>query len=225
MPARCSDVSGGLVATIKGLRKHGALLSVFEVIDGLFGKGGTDASRPYCRMQLTRWRRFRWDLTRLDSTPETPTRFTIRPALKEDEDVIKKVILSAFSMDLAWADAFKSLTPEMLKTLEEQFPLHPEYTQVALHGSRIIGVSSVTPEAEASNHLITGPCILHEYRSRGIGSALLRASLESLRQAGLSHAFGITADRTIAARFVYSKFGGTAEKYETGAQPGPQIAA
>lgn len=176
-------------------------------------------------MQLSRWKRFRWDLERLEPPLEPPARFTIRPALKEEEDAIRKTVLSAFSMGLAWADAFRKMNPDMIKTFDEQFPLHPEHTQVVLHGTRIMGASMVTTDPDAANHLITGPCIIHEYRSRGLGSALLRASLEVLRAEGLTHAYGVTADRSVAARFVYPKFGGVMETYHINSPPGPQVAA
>ena len=69
-------------------------------------------------------------------------------------------------------------------------------------GARIIGVSVLDRAENAENHLLTGPCILHEYRSRGLASLLLRSSLDTLRTAGLKHAYGIARDKTAAARFV-----------------------
>lgn len=176
-------------------------------------------------MQLTHWKRFRWDLTRLEGALNIADHYTIRAAQKDELDAIKKVISSAFSMDMAWTNAFKTLTPDLLKFIEDQFPEHAENTQVILHGSRIIGVSVIHPHSEAANHLITGPSILHEYRNRGLGSALLKASLEMLQKSGLTHAFGVTVDRSVAARFVYPKFQATIEDYGTGMRLGiPQAA-
>jgi len=54
------------------------------------------------------------------------------------------------------------------------------------HGSRIIGASVISTEAEADMHLIPGPCISMEYRNRGFGTRLLEAALSRLREAGLS---------------------------------------
>jgi len=78
---------------------------------------------------------------------------------------------------------------------------------VAQHGSRIIGVSVLDADPDSLNHLSSGPVILHEYRNRGLGSALLAASLNFLRQEGLSKVRGVTRANSTAARFIYSKFG------------------
>ena len=71
---------------------------------------------------------------------------------------------------------------------------------VAQHGSRIIGVSVLDADPDSLNHLSSGPVILHEYRNRGLGSALLAASLNFLRQEGLSKVRGVTRANSTAAR-------------------------
>ena len=57
-------------------------------------------------------------------------------------------------------------------------------------------------------HLVSGPCVLIEYRSRGIGGSLLGATLEALRARGLSEALGRTRPNGPSAKFLCRKFGG-----------------
>jgi predicted N-acetyltransferase YhbS len=54
---------------------------------------------------------------------------------------------------------------------------------VICHGQRIIGASALSTEMDAENHLLSGPCVLMEYRNRGLGTALLYYSLKQLRTA------------------------------------------
>jgi ribosomal protein S18 acetylase RimI-like enzyme len=54
--------------------------------------------------------------------------------------------------------------------------------------------------------------VLQEYRGRGLGSALLRASLAGLREAGFARAYGVARAKTAASRFLYTKFGGQGER-------------
>ena len=52
----------------------------------------------------------------------------------------------------------------------------------------MIGASILVPDPTRGNHLTPGPCVLMEYRNRGLGTALLEESLRQLRAAGLSRA-------------------------------------
>jgi predicted acetyltransferase len=82
------------------------------------------------------------------------------------------------------------------------------------HGQRIIAASLLNMEADAETNLLSGPCVLAEYRNRGIGSALLQESLHSLAAGGLTVAYGICRDRSPVEKFVYRKFGSVSEAYE-----------
>ena len=78
---------------------------------------------------------------------------------------------------------------------------------VLTHGPRIIAASVLNTEVDADSHLVSGPCVLSEYCNRGLGTALLHASLLQLREAGLTKAAAITKENTAAGKFVYRKFG------------------
>jgi GNAT superfamily N-acetyltransferase len=83
-----------------------------------------------------------------------------------------------------------------------------------VHGPRIIASSCLSMDSDADNHLFSGPCVLPEYRSRGLGAALLLYSLHSLRQAGLHVARAICKDGTTACKFVYPKFASVVDDYD-----------
>jgi GNAT superfamily N-acetyltransferase len=85
---------------------------------------------------------------------------------------------------------------------------------VITHGNRTIGASLFKPSPETSNHLLSGPFISSEYRNRGFGSLLLKESLLVVAKQGASQVFGITRSTSPAAKFVYTKFGGTSDSYE-----------
>jgi N-acetylglutamate synthase-like GNAT family acetyltransferase len=175
---------------------------------------------------ISSWLRFRWDLSALDTGEAIPNApFHLRSAAKDDEDSTYKVISSAYFMESTSLDASKEFYAHLQERIRQVFSHEPVSGLLLLHGSRVIGASLLNPAHDAENNLLTGPCIVHEYRSRGLGSTLLKASLIALRDAGLKHAYGIVSDRTAAARFVYTKFGGASEPYEARGEDEPLLAA
>ena len=173
------------------------------------------------------WQRFTWDLTKVRvGDGSSPAPFVLREVDSEEEAVVEKVTGSAFRMDSGWGNFQDALLGHLSRQVQSAFA-KPEGHRglVLLHGSRIIGSSVIALDANASAHLMTGPCVLHEYRSRGLGTALLQASLAALASAGLKTARGIARDRTIAARYIYPKFGGIAEPWEPDFEAAPKIAA
>jgi GNAT superfamily N-acetyltransferase len=167
------------------------------------------------------WQRFHWDLEKsLDaSRPELPP-FVFRGAEKSESEIALKVISSSLMMERAWTGTATEFARGLEKRCEEAFEHEQPACVVVLHGSRVIGASVLDLAVDAEFHLLTGPCILHEYRSRGLGSALLHQSLTRLRDEGLRRVTASARVNSVAARFIYTKFGGVAEPIET-----PKIAA
>jgi GNAT superfamily N-acetyltransferase len=158
-------------------------------------------------MKLVNWARFQWDLSKLPGPEQHISEpYAIRSASKEEANQVCKVVYSAFSLDSDWADVFRHLQDYFESEFEELFDAENRHCLVITHGSRIIAASALSTEEEAENHLITGPCILHEYRNRGLGSALLYESLLALRENGLGCASGITRRSVPAGRFLYTKY-------------------
>jgi GNAT superfamily N-acetyltransferase len=161
-------------------------------------------------MKLVRWKRFTWDLSKLPPADSTlPAHYAVRPAMKEDVKPAHDVIFSAFSLDAAWSDTLKSFRARLEAQLDGAFAKPDPSVLVITHGQRIIAASLLSADPGGENHLLSGPCVLAEYRNRGLGTALLRKSLEYLRDAGLTTAFGVCKEMAPTAKFVYRKFGST----------------
>jgi GNAT superfamily N-acetyltransferase len=82
------------------------------------------------------------------------------------------------------------------------------------HGGRIVGSTLLMTDPDAPAQLVPGPCILMEYRNRGLGSLLLCSALRHLRDGGMTHVCARTRESSPAARFLYPKFGGQSSLIE-----------
>jgi predicted N-acetyltransferase YhbS len=165
-------------------------------------------------MKLVRWKRFHWDLSKLPPAESTlPAQFVVRPATKEDAKAVREVIFSAFSLDAAWSDTLKSFSAKLDAQLEGAFSRPNPSVLVVTHGQRVIAASLLALDPGSENHLLSGPCVLAEYRNRGLGTALLRESLQYLRDGGLSSAHGVCKEMAPTSKFVYRKFGSTSEPF------------
>ena len=166
-------------------------------------------------MKLVRWRRFIWDLTKLPpQKPALPKHYTLRAATRDEARTVRILIFSAFSLDTAWSDAFVIFRDQLEQQLENSFSREPVPALVITHGQRIIAASALDTDAGAETNLISGPCVLVEYRNRGFGTALLYGSLSQLKQAGLKRCKGFCKETAPATKFVYPKFGSTNESFE-----------
>lgn len=162
-------------------------------------------------MKLLNWVRFTWDLNGFPfSAVDLPTHYQIGPATDEDEKAVRKVLSCSFMLDPAWNPAIAEVMHSLQSWLDRAF-VAEDHTCLALrHGSRIIGASVLCLHPAAENHFAPGPCILMEYRNRGFGTKLLEASLQLLKDAGLSHASGLARELSPVAKFLYPKYNGVA---------------
>lgn len=155
--------------------------------------------------------RYIWELKSLPSdVGEMPEPFTVRTAGEEEADEVMSIVQACYNLDPEWSGCALhikgTVLPGVMKTLaKEQTCLFVQ------HGNRIIGASVYDCEPEDGGvHLVTGPCVLIEYCSRGIGGALLGATLSALRERGLTVAGGQTRPNSPSAKYLCSKFGGKA---------------
>ncbi len=171
------------------------------------------------------WQRFHWNLDKglIESGPEQPP-FIFRAAEAADLDAVLKAVSSALLMERAWTGTGTEFSAKLDERCEKAFEGDMPACVVVQHGSRIIGASVLNPAIDASAHLVTGPCVLHEYRSRGLGSALLQQSLERLYRDGLRRVTALARVNSTAARYVYRKFGGVSEIVAKPAEE-PKLAA
>jgi hypothetical protein len=173
-------------------------------------------------MKFVRWKRFTWDLKELPpSAPQLAGRYSVRPASVEDRAAVTKIVLSSLLLDPTWADAMAVGREWLTSQIDLSFEREAVPAIVLTHGQRVVAASVITSEPDAESHLLSGPCVSMEYRSRGMGSALLYHTLTALRQAGLRQAHGLTKDGMQAAKFVYPKYGATAVEYRFQPMPVP----
>lgn len=160
-------------------------------------------------MKLENWACYSWNLKDFATgCPPVAPSFSIRPATPEDEEAVRAVVLSSFTLDSAWSPFLREIRPLVETALASIFhEKHVPHCLVVAHGARVIGASGMTLEPEAKNHLLTGPCLSMEYHNRGLATTLLAQSLLLLRDAGLSAARGITRKGSVSAQFIYTKFG------------------
>lgn len=165
-------------------------------------------------MKLVRWRRFTWDLSKLPQQKlPLPAHYNLRIATREDARAAHNVISSAFSLDTSWSDTFKTFREALDQQLDAAFVKEGVPGLVITHGQRIIAASVLNTDVDAESNLVSGPCVLVEYRNRGLGTALLHASLQQMQSSGLARVHGICKDTAPTSKFVYPKFGATSEIY------------
>lgn len=157
----------------------------------------------------TPWNHFVWQTTSISTPLILNPPFSLRYARLEEKEKATQVALLSLKMNTEWHDATDVASTCIKEAAEQAFFEGSEPSCLVIaHGQRIIGVSILNLHSEALYHLASGPWVLMEYRNRGLGSALLYASLQELAQRGLTEARGMTRANSTAARFVYSKFAG-----------------
>jgi len=170
------------------------------------------------------WQRFRWNLDNyLDESSLSMPPFIFRTAESNELAIVLRVVSSALLMERAWTFKDASFRRDLEKRCEQAFESKPPSCMVVQHGARVIGASVLNLDETADAQLTTGPCILHEYRCRGLGSALLGASLQFLHEQGLKQASALALANSVADRYVYRKFGSLREPAIVA--PEPRLAA
>lgn len=159
------------------------------------------------------WLCFEWKTAGLPKTEAPFHPLVLRPAGQEEKEGVAKAIKSAFSMDSAWGDVSRPLADKLALDIEAAFSDADPSCVVLAHGSRVIGASVLNIDPDADNHLVSGPCIVHEYRNRGLASGLLAASIAFLGQKDIPVARGLTRANSITARFIYPKFSGASHVF------------
>jgi hypothetical protein len=152
--------------------------------------------------------RFRWKLADAPlATEELPQPYVLRAADKPELEDALRVIQASYNLDHEWSGCGKHVEevvlPGVIKAFEDE-----AYGLFVQHGNRVIAASIYQPQPEDGIHLVTGPCVLIEYRNRGIGGALLSATLQALKVHGVTEAVGQTRPFTPSAKFLCTKFGG-----------------
>jgi hypothetical protein len=161
-------------------------------------------------MKLVHWVRFTWELDEFTAlTPKLPEHYHFTVAGPVNEKELRAVIARSFAHDTSWGGAIHEVNGMVETWLESAFdPLAKAIALALCHGTRIIGTTILVPDPAAEDQLAPGPCVQMEYRSRGLGTALLAEGLRRLQEAGLSRATTIARSDGPVARFLYPKFAG-----------------
>ncbi|MGF1679652.1 MAG: GNAT family N-acetyltransferase [Candidatus Methylacidiphilales bacterium] len=155
-----------------------------------------------------KWIQFKWDLSTLpdDITPPE-IKGDLRLAEKEDREACLNVIRHALMSERAWGGDIDRFEEDLDELFPKAFSADHEAEIVVWEdGRRIVGLSSLYPNADSPRQLVSGVCIFEEYRCRGGGKALLLRSLQRLKARGLSTASVITRQNITAAKFLYPKW-------------------
>ena len=159
--------------------------------------------------------RYTWTLKELPADAgEIAAPFVLRTAGDQEMDEAVAIVQSSYNLDPEWSGCALHIKGTVLPMVMKTLAKEPTCLFVQ-HGNRIIGASVFDGEPEEGGvHLISGPCVLIEYRNRGIGGALLGATLDALRGRGVAQACGQTRPNSPSAKYLCSKFGGQAVKEE-----------
>lgn len=149
-----------------------------------------------------------------------PKPFLLREAGEQEMEDAVRVVQAGYNLDPEWSGCAKHIDEVILPGVRRAFDGDPTCLFLQ-HGNRVIAASAYAPDPENGIHLVSGPCVLIEYRNRGLGGALLHATLEALRERGVTEACGQVRPGTPSAKFLCSKFGG--RPVDVGA-PAPPVA-
>ena len=154
--------------------------------------------------------RFDWDLTKIPIQPiSLPPKHEIKVSTDAVVDSLWEGMQKAFLNEKGWIIQLEAHLDQLRrKIFPDGKPLAEMDILVLQHGARVVGVSALLAKAEEPVQLLSGVVLDYEYQRRGLGTALLEASLRHLADRGLERASVITREGVTAARFLYPKFGG-----------------
>jgi ribosomal protein S18 acetylase RimI-like enzyme len=156
--------------------------------------------------------RFAWDLAKAPTqSPLLPPKHEIKELKEYDVEAIWEGLQKTFLNEKGWIIGLDGHLEDLRRRLfPEGKPVAGMELLVLMHGPRVVGVSAVYPLPGEGPHLLSGITIDYEYQRRGLGTALLQATLRHLAEKGLETVSVVTRETVPAAKFLYPKFGGQA---------------
>src|SRR5436189_1966546 len=160
-------------------------------------------------MKKAGWVNFVLDLaeTKLPAI-SAPRQFRLSLVKAAERRQLQEVIEKSFALDPDWNAALHMIDAQVKSSIAAAFNSESASWLALQHGARIVGGTLLMTDPDAPAQLVPGPCILMEYRNRGLGTLLLTAAMQHLRDAGLRGACAITRQGSPVARFLYPKFDG-----------------
>lgn len=144
--------------------------------------------------------------------PDSSSDFTVRPSVEADAEQVW-CCLDSVARELRYIAMVEPPTLEevqaFLRTLAERGVIQ----FLAVAGSQVVGWCDMTRKpVEGFRHsAVLGMGVLHPYRGRGLGRALLRAVLDAARLRGLSRIEPEVYTSNRSAIALYERFGFTRE--------------
>lgn len=161
------------------------------------------------------WLRFEWSLAEVPDVQGNPhSPLALCPPQPDEEGEVLSVMGKAVALDSSLGEAGRSLNIFFTELATRLWKNKSRKTLAIYHGERMIGASIFLPDEEAPFQLLSGPCILAEYGSRGLGTWLLQETLCNLRDAGLTRAAAVCKEHSVLAKYLYPKFGGVCQPVE-----------
>lgn len=160
-------------------------------------------------MKKTGWVNFVWDLAGNELPAiTTPRQYRLNLVEAVEREQLQGVIEKSFALDPGWNAALHMIDAQVKTSIAVAFDSESASWLALQHGARIVGGTLLTTDPAAPTQFVPGPCILMEYRNRGLGILLLWSALRHLRDFGMTRACAKTRENSPAARFLYPKFGG-----------------
>ncbi len=156
------------------------------------------------------WLRFEWPPDQIPplAPPALSGSYAIAALQPEETGGVEDFLARSILADSEWNSCATTLQHYIRNSVAAALELPIPLGLLLRHGGRIIGLSILDPAPDSPNHLVSGPCVLSEYRNRGFGTLLLSQSLGALIELGFPKVVGFTLASSTAGKFVYPKFGG-----------------
>jgi N-acetylglutamate synthase-like GNAT family acetyltransferase len=155
-----------------------------------------------------KWIQFTWDLKSLpDESSIAAIKGDLRLAEKSDWEACNDVIKRSLITERASSADIEYLQVEFKELFAKSFEKDAQSEIVVWEdGRRLVGLSSLSWDADSMRQMVSGVCVFEEYRCRGGGQALLLRSLNRLKAHGLDQASVITREGMSAYKYLYPKF-------------------
>jgi ribosomal protein S18 acetylase RimI-like enzyme len=136
--------------------------------------------------------------------------------------MVSEIVLAAYGSDPVWRPHLDAIGARMRQRIAETIGNQDTAYLVVRHAGICVAVSGIAREHWTDQNLLTGICVLPAHQRRGVGRALLLASLHALCGLGCRHARVYTEADSLADRKIYPLFGSVRTpnvRYPGGATP------
>src|SRR5438105_11350820 len=103
----------------------------------------------------------------------TPRQYRLSLVKAAEREQLQAVIEKSFVLDPGWNAALHMIDAQVKSSIAAAFDSESANWLALQHGARIVGGTLLMTDPGAPAQLLPGPCILMEYRNRGLGTLLL----------------------------------------------------